>query len=489
MTIKINQKKIEIKLTDFLYLAGVLFFIFYLVKDLNYNTAFVDEAIYATVGEEYLRKIFWENAISWMGGSYMYPVMSALVNRHYGLSGVRLLSMMFILFTGIVVSRIAKNIGGKWAGVIALYLFLFTGITLDLAQIGTYDAPSVAFMAVSLYFAIISRKKRNPLLAILLSGLFMSLAIITKYVAVLFVGAIGLIIFVKNKRLDFNGVIFWLLTLSFFLVWYLGVYGKEVYSFFIGGNSFQPAKFSELIKAILSSVGIFTLPLFISIIYVLRKKDTRKKELVLFMVLGGLLPILYHITFLNIRSIWKHMVFVLVFWVPVSSWIFVKVLNFINYTIKKYVFFENSFQLISVIGIIFALSYYWFSFSDHWRFQRSWPSATKVIEYLQTHKKPNDKVFAEASTIYKYHLFEGFEDPALWSSTWYLEYNGATGEAAMKQAIADKMFSFVILNNYYTSYIDSELRPTLYENYKITFVDTYKISGAYNNITEVWEPK
>src|SRR4030042_2779693 len=125
MTIKINTKKIEIKLADFFYFAGILFFIFYLVKDLNYNTAFVDEAIYATVGEEYLRKIYWENAISWVGGSYIYPVMSALVNRFYGLSGVRFLSMLLMLFTGIVVSKIAKNIGGKWAGIIALYLFLF----------------------------------------------------------------------------------------------------------------------------------------------------------------------------------------------------------------------------------------------------------------------------------------------------------------------------------------------------------------------------
>ena len=85
MLISINRYEFDLSWTKVLYFFVAIAFVLYSFKDLNYNTAFVDEAIYATVGEEVLRGIYWEDAISWMGGSYIYPVISALINRRFGL--------------------------------------------------------------------------------------------------------------------------------------------------------------------------------------------------------------------------------------------------------------------------------------------------------------------------------------------------------------------------------------------------------------------
>ena len=92
MKIALRTNMLKLNVNRLLYYFAFISYFVFLASDMNYNTAFVDEAIYVTIGEEVLRKIFWESALSWMGGSYLYPIISAYLNRLGGLVAIRTFS-------------------------------------------------------------------------------------------------------------------------------------------------------------------------------------------------------------------------------------------------------------------------------------------------------------------------------------------------------------------------------------------------------------
>jgi len=91
--------------------------------------------------------------------------------------------------------------------------------------------------------------------------------------------------------------------------------------------------------------------------------------------------------------------------------------------------------------------------------------------------------------MYKYHLFDGFEDPSSWASTWYMQYQGYYGVEAMELAIDDKYFDFIILNDYFTKYVNDQLADNIEENYDLVMTENYKLFGEYDSLTRVWVPK
>lgn len=492
MVITINGHKIQIDWIHAAYVIVVLIFFAYNYLNLSYNTAFVDEAIYATVGEEVLRGIFWEKALSWMGGSYLYPLTSAVINRSMGLAGVRLFSAVCVLCIGLLSAKIAKNLGGKKTEVIALVLFLFSSITLDLAQMGTYDAMSFLFISLSFYLGYLSGKTKSfpktYFLSLLSAGLF-SLGVLTKYFVVIFILPIALVTFSEKFRFDLKKAAVWILVIGTILGFYFLRYKDEILTYLLGPYSNQPSTFVEILKQIISSLNIFVIGLIVTIFTVRKKIPPGKIKLISVLFIAGLLPLAYHLTFENSRSLWKHLVFSLFFWAPLTAYAVARFFKYINDKQKNTVVLSNVSQLIFTVIILVVILSTWFSFSGHWRFQRSWPSASNVLNYLKTHRTKYDKVLAEGSAIYKYHLFDGFENPSSWSSTWYVQYNGQEGTAAMKSAITDRSFDFIILNNYYTPDIDKELLPYIKTYYKLALKDSFKVSGAYDEITTVWQPK
>ena len=503
MKIKLNNHELTITWYTVLYWGLISFFVFYIARDLAYNTAFVDEAIYATVGEEVLRKIFWEDAISWMGGSYLYPVVSALINRQLGLTGVRLFAMLCVLLTGIIAGKVAKKFAGKTAELITLFIFLFLSISLDLAQIGTYDAPSLAFVALSFYFALKSGESegRRKIDLLFLSSISAGISIIIKYIAVFIIPADMLLLvtlgfkknpdksLIENMRAEMKNIIIWLIPIGLMLGYYALLYFEKIVPFFKGGNSSQPDTTYNILSEIVNKANIILLGLVVALVVAFKSKNSYKKWLVYTLFASGSIPLIYHIGFSNIRSLWKHLVFTSFFWTPAVAWPLVKLYKTIRSGYGKNVYYHNLAQFTLTVLIIGILTSMWLNFSKHWRFQRSWPSATPAIEFLETHRKPDDKIFAEASAIYKYHLFTGFEDPSSWSSTWYFEYKGEFGLPAMRKAIQDRYFAYVILNHYFTNYLDSQLEEELYKYYKVTLEYNYKVSGVYDNPTVIWEPK
>ncbi|QQS38693.1 glycosyltransferase family 39 protein [Candidatus Woesebacteria bacterium] len=500
MELSFNKVKFRITKLKIAYLSLISVFLLYLIKDMQFNTAFVDEAIYATIGEEVLRKIYWENAISWMGGSYLYPVISGFINRYYGLEGIRMFSALCVLTAGVLSAKLARLLGGKYSSLAALIFFLFSSLSLNLGQLGTYDTPSLMCMSISFYCVITSRYHigKRKFLLLILSSFFMTLAVLSKYVAILFVPTIILAIiptvkntteFIKHIPKLTVYILCWSLPFTALVGWYVFVNYSQVINFFEGDFFSEPSNLLTIFTTLIQSTNFIIIGATTSLVYALLKVKGEKKWLVIVLFIGGLAPILYHLSSMNIRSFPKHLVFTLFYWVPLTGWILNKIYTKLTQVSNSFTFINNSYQLIWTTLFILIITNTWLSFAKHWQFQRSWPSSTATLEYLREHRKNDDKIFAEAAAIYKFHMFEGFEDPSAWPSTWHLEYKGKFGVDAMKMAISEKAFDYIILNDYFTSEINREIKPVINEYYEVVAFDDYKLSGVHTITTLVWQPK
>ena len=83
--------RIGLRADQVLFLALLVAIVGVRVSNLSYNSLFVDEAIYATVGRYAMAGAFDAGALRWMYGSYLYPVLAGLFSPA-GATGLRLLS-------------------------------------------------------------------------------------------------------------------------------------------------------------------------------------------------------------------------------------------------------------------------------------------------------------------------------------------------------------------------------------------------------------
>lgn len=486
MNIIINNKSFKFSWNKLLWILIVLIYIVYLGSDLEYNTAFVDEAIYANVGEEFLRESYWERALSWMGGSYAYPIFSAFVNRISGLWGLRLSALTMILISGICVwlmsYRISKSI---FASHFAFFIFLFSSPSLSVAQLATYDAPSLMMSIISLTILLYSADKKGwqSYLLLILSALFISAGILIKYVAVLSMPFIGLLIFL-HKRWFLKGILW-----SFVICGIVGVYGlwnyQDLIAYSNAGTSIELTSRLNILKELSSQIPFFMIAIIPTII-VLYKYTQVSKVLIFALLLAGFSPIFYHLFSSNIRSLPKHLAVAIAYWSPLIAMASVKLYSF-HKSLQNNSYLHNSIQFVSSLIVVLLFTGLWSSLSEHWKFQRSWPSASKTIEFLDSNLVSGDKVFAEGSSVFKYHLYRGFADPFAWPSTWYMQYQGKEGFEAMYSAIDDQEFEYIVFNNYFTIDTVKKLTPVVQENYDLVFTEEYLLAGAVEVNTTVWK--
>jgi Dolichyl-phosphate-mannose-protein mannosyltransferase len=467
-------------------------FIALISANLQYNTAFVDEALYATIGEEYLLGSTWEKGLSWMGGSYIYPILSALLNRHWGLEGIRYFSMLCIVATGLLVGHLTTRLAkSRLIGLVSATIFLFSSITLNLAILGTYDSPSLLLLTVA--FTLAWHAKQNPLTfaswsLTVLSALFFSAAVLIKYVAILWSPLFGLLFILTIPRY-FGKITIWGIILIACIAPYLWLNSTDLLAYFSGQYSIEPATRFKITKQIISTLYLYGTGIIFTFIFVIPRLSWPRRYLLLVFFIGGCIPLIYHLGASNIRSLCKHLVYASVFFAPLAGFGFVKTTSWMLISRQRSPRLVNVTQLTVAVMVICVISSLWVALSDHWRFQRSWPNQTQTIAYLDEHLQPDDRIFAEASVVLKFHLFRGLLEPQMWASTWYLQYQGQYGTPAMKSAIQDKTYRFVILNGYFTPAVNQQLLPELTANYEPIFSQDYKLSGTTSTITTIWARK
>ncbi len=459
----------------FVVLFGLAFFL--RITHLEYNTVFVDEAIYATIGREFVAGVDLQKGTGWLFGSQMYPSLAAITDDFGGLVAVRGLSAILTSIAAFFVFLTTLRLFGKHPALWALLIFGLTGSSISVGQFATYDALGLPFLALSMFLIVAallaSSWRQNVLLT--LGGLAFALSFLSKYIALLYLPTllfVGGVLFLYQGKSVRPLLIWFLIPAALVIAAFIVPNWVEVSDVFSGRHSTQRVDATLIIKLIIEEIG-FALPLALAGLVsrpaallpepsnrILKSKWVLRAAAILIVGSALALPVFQLLTS-NIRSLEKHSVYALALLAPLAgqgvALLVDKVRLGAGLTQPR---LRAAGAVVTIAGLIWFTNY---SLDRNWGFQNSWPNISGAVHYLRENGLNADSlVLASASATYEYYFdFDIYTSRKIWYNTWWMLYKGLEGEAAMKAAIIDRALDFVILDNYYTPAINAVLEPVL----------------------------
>lgn len=150
------------------------------------DTAFEDEATYLWAGH-----LEWAHLLHgtplpqfpayFSGAPVIYPPIGALADSIGGLTGARVLSLIFMLGATVALWATAGRLFGRRAAFFAAALFAVLGPTLHLGAFATYDAMSICLMALAAWLVVKAGERREATGWMIAAGVALALADATAY--------------------------------------------------------------------------------------------------------------------------------------------------------------------------------------------------------------------------------------------------------------------------------------------------------------------
>lgn len=413
------------------------------------NTAFQDEALYLYVGRRIFDQLLGAPAPSggqgvyFSGSPYIYPPLAGALDACCGLEAARLLSLFWILCATGAVYELAKGLYGRDSGLLAAALFAVQGSVLFTGHLATYDAMSVAWLALAAVLAQRAGRRATPWMS-LGAGIALTLAVLTKYAAVIFAPTVLCLLAWEAMRTHgwqralprvtlAGGILLGGVVLAVALS--PGVMIGFTYNTLARGIAIEMSRLLLFQHAAALSGGLLvlgTVGLLLS--------GRARLPLSLVMLGSGLLAPTVHIYRMEYVSLHKHIAFGLVFVAPLAGFAVTKLGSFRDDVTgrRKLAVLAIALVLALAPGILQAQQLY-----------HDWPDSTAMVEALRKQVRPGDRILAEEMDVPRYYLRD--EAPGVqWSDLYKFEYadragNQLNGVRAFKSAITDGHFDLVVL--------------------------------------------
>jgi 4-amino-4-deoxy-L-arabinose transferase-like glycosyltransferase len=150
-----------------------------------------DESRYIYAGHQLIYELlhgggspYYETYFS--GAPVIFSPIAAVADHFGGLTGVRLMCLVFMLTATVLLYLTTNRLFGYGAGLAAAGLFAGVGLTHDIGVYGNYDSMALMFVAAATYCAIRAGEPEVPSGWLLVVPLFLVVANTTKYMTVLF---------------------------------------------------------------------------------------------------------------------------------------------------------------------------------------------------------------------------------------------------------------------------------------------------------------
>ncbi len=155
------------------------------------DTAFQDEALYLWAG--HLQWAHWLHGTPlppfpsyFSGAPVLYPPLGALADSIGGLTGARVLSLLFMLGTTAFLWTITSRLFGQRAAFFAAGLFAVLGPTLHLGAFATFDAMSLFLVALATWCVVRAGERRDATGWMVAAGAALALANAASYSSAVF---------------------------------------------------------------------------------------------------------------------------------------------------------------------------------------------------------------------------------------------------------------------------------------------------------------
>lgn len=168
------------------------------------GTAFQDEALYIASGHYELNNLLHGTKLPvdfagyFSGHPKLYPVLAAAVDSYFGLTGVRVLSLLFMLAATGLLYAVTRRLFNLRAALGAAALFSVLQSTTVLGNFATYDAAAIFLLALSMYAVVRTDRMRSA--AVLLAAPPAALAFAVKYASGLYLPTLVLLAVVTAHR-------------------------------------------------------------------------------------------------------------------------------------------------------------------------------------------------------------------------------------------------------------------------------------------------
>lgn len=494
---------VSMRLDQALLLAMLALIFGIRIVNLQYNTLFVDEAIYATVGRDVLAGQGTQGALGWMYGSYLYPALAGMVNELGGEVGLRLMSALLSTLAAALIYLATTRLFGGEAAVWATLLFGFTAISIDTGQYAVYDAPVIPALAGALYLVVRAAEAppRLERLGLIGAGVCFVLAVLTKYFAALFLPAlccVGLACGLHQSRSLRPFLLAFLAPLTLIIGGYALITLPDLLNLLAGDFAVRPGARSLIFAEIWAEIGVTTilaiaglgLLAWRGLPFAAEAPAWRRwlwAALVPALAITALAAPAYHLLSGNTQSAWKHSVYSLIFLAPLAGYTCQRIVGAARELTGTWAVLVRILgAAASVACVVWGLNY---ALDRNWGFQNSWPNVRGVVAHLrEAGIQPGDRVLAEGVQVYDYYLDFGPAHSDMWSNTWYGAYAGLQGVEAMEAAIDDRHYRFVVLDGYHTPALRERLEGALAgAGYTRTYEEEQQLSIGLTARLSVYE--
>jgi len=453
------------------WLLGFILLAAFLIRtvNLNYNSPFLDEAVYINLG-----KTFWKGRwgelfhdISWVGGfPFFYPPLSAMFHALGGIIATRFFNVLLGVGSVFLIYRFTREIfpidsqkESRHAGLVASALFATSTIPIVFSRMATYDALLVVLFltgVVALARAVFEGE-RNAYMA---GAVFLFLAFLAKYIALIYIPLLLLItlyLAIKTaSREAIGGILksFWV-PLVLLAIVYIATTFSELRQFLATKTSEEHESALTIIWSFLKYspiVFLAAIPSFFSMI------TKRVGILVTILAFGAILPLLVHLITGESQSVHQHSVFALIFLLPIigaASAIVIDKYKTAGIALAVFIIIVN---FVISIGQVNALSTFW-------------PNTEKAGIFLKSNAGPGDKILAESEDPITLALSgklaaDNIEGP------FDFAYQNYEGGLAYALATRDGYFNFIELDGiYFTKDVVVSIEESLGKKYLLVFDD------------------
>jgi 4-amino-4-deoxy-L-arabinose transferase-like glycosyltransferase len=489
------------------------------VVNLNYNTLFLDEAINTVIGEDLLQGINSRNVLTFHFGSYLYPVLSAMINKIGGVTAIRFTSTVLMCLTAVLVYSTTRKLFGRKASLFSMMLFSFNGNILNLGQLAVYDSLALPFLAASLFLLVTAAASGEHQRRLLLAASACAiLATLSKYIGLIYLPALfitALMLFLLKgiplRQILFPLFIFFVLPIVLVLSLYAALYWRELIQVF-QEQGFSLAPRWLIAKMIVQEIGFIMLLGLVGLVLLASAISHNRNHnsqlpfwgdeshfnwyalprvyrilffgLFLLLLCTWLAAPLQHWLTANNRSLWKNSAYSLIFLSPLAGYCIASVLESLRLR-------NRAINAISVVFLCMGTFYFANRVLDsNWLFHQSWPNTERLLTYLRdVGLDENSRVLAEGTDIYEYYFASEIDNPQVWNNFWYMEYGGVSGQDGALAAIQDHALDFIIVDDYYFPGIRERINPLLAEaGYVVGWQEEQKLRSGDTILLQVFIP-
>lgn len=417
--------------------------------NLNYNSAFNDEAIYIVIGRMGLFANDWWSygAKLWMAGlPYIYPTFAALAYEVGGLAGSRLLNVLFGIILIEEVYRFVRLLNffdrktNTIAALIAAFLVAFSGIGMHVSKLATYDMPSFMFFMLGINSFLKAKQFSNGKYYFL-TFLFLFLAFLTKIIIAIFFPILFIISIwmLKDKSREEKqkaaaylygpfvlATIVYVLSYRDNLMTYVNTH-KE-----LGKSEGGYKDILDLIWFETHQTLMLSIPTALLLINYIKAR----KALLSLVALIVAVP-LFHLALSRYATLDKHLYLTVIFLSVI-----------VGYGVSIILANKNKIIRLVALGILPVIAgvYMLTGYRDLAAHEHEWKNSTPTQEYLRARVKPGDKILTEEGSAIALGLYDIIFPPKSIVTFDWIDYSGMSGDKAYYKAVDEGYFDYIELD-------------------------------------------